>query len=247
MIVDAVLYNGEEDIFDLRYNLLKDKVDEFIVVEFGKTFSGKDKEAHPINLPKVSYHFFTQVKDLKPDLPPAFAMEYNQREMIKDCLRHLKDNDTIVMGDVDEIWSSLDGYKLPPLKLRLRVYSYYLNNRSSEYFTLGPVVFSRSILDLYTLNELRSNSELAPLSDKYWGWHFTSMGGVERLKKKIESYGHQEFNLPQIKDNLEDVLKNRKDYIGRDFTYKIDESELPEYLKENKEKYKHLFYEPHQA
>ena len=26
------------------------------------------------------------------------------------------------------------------------------------------------------------------------GWHFTCMGGVERIRKKIESYSHQEFN-----------------------------------------------------
>lgn len=241
MIVDAVLYNGESDIFDLRYNILKDYVDEFVVVEFGKTFSGKDKESHPINLPKVSYHFFTQVKDLKPDLPPAFAMEYNQREMIKECLTHLSDDDIVVMGDVDEVWRPIE-FRGSPTKLRLKVYGYYLNNRSDEDFTLGPVVVYGKHLKEYRMNELRS---AAPLTKDFYGWHFTSMGGKDRLKQKIESYGHQEFNVPQIKDNLEDVLKNRKDYIGRDFKMWIDESDWPQYLKENKLKYKHLLYEPH--
>lgn len=241
MIVDAILYNGEADIFDLRYNILKDYVDEFVVVEFGKTFSGKDKDAHPINLPKVSYHFFTQVKDLKPELPQAFYMEYNQREMIKDCLTHLDDEDIVFMGDVDEIWDKPIGVNGAPIKLRLKVYSYYLNNRSDEDFVLGPVLGLYGSFKNRSLNKLRSET---PLKDGYCGWHFTSMGGKDRLKQKIESYGHQEFNIPQIKDNLEDVLKNRKDYIGRDFKMWIDESEWPEYLKNNKQKYKHLLYEP---
>src|SRR6185503_20943331 len=43
-IIDTILYNGEEDLFDLRYNILKDVVDEFVVAEAQTTFSGKPKE-----------------------------------------------------------------------------------------------------------------------------------------------------------------------------------------------------------
>lgn len=237
MVIDACLYNGERDIFDIRYNILRDVVDEFVVVEFGHTFSGLVKEPHPINLPKVSYHFFTQEKDYHQPLPPAFAREYNQREMIKQCLSHLNDEDIVYMGDVDEIWEPTEDH-LVDSKIRLRVYSYYLNNRSSEDFTLGPVCMRYKYLKDMSLNYLRSHMELTVLKH---GWHFTSVGGAEALKKKIEAYGHQEFNTAQVKDNLVNVLEQNTDYIGRNFTLTVDESEHPDWLKKNRHKYLHLY------
>ena len=65
MIFDVVTYNGEKDLFDLRYNILKDFVDEFIVVEFNKTFSGKDKPPlflrdFPELPDKVNYTCYTE-------------------------------------------------------------------------------------------------------------------------------------------------------------------------------------------
>lgn len=238
MVVDVILYNGEEDIFNLRYNILKDYVDEFVVVEFGVTFSGNVKQSHPISLPKVSYHFFTQVKDLSPNLPDAFRMEYNQREMLKECLTHLSDTDIVFMGDCDEIWDasalSIDLCQ----KLRLRVYAYHINNRSDEDFSLGTVIDSYEHIKNSSLNDLRSN---VPLTDRYFGWHFTNMGGIEKLKYKIESYGHTEFNTIEIKDSLEKRIEENQDYVGRPFEMWIDESELPTYIIDNKEKYGHLF------
>ena len=238
MVIDAVLYNGESDLFKLRYEILKDYVDEFVVVEFGKTFRGNDKESHPINLPKVSYHFFTNVKDLHPpNLPSAFAMEYNQREMIKECLTHLNDEDIVIFGDCDEIWDekalNIDLYQ----KLRLRVYAYHLNNRSNENFTLGPVVMRYELLKQVSLNYLRST---LPVTEEYYGWHFTNMGGVAKLRYKIESYGHQEYHTPEVIDTLEFKMRNNVDYIGRNFQFWIDEADWPEYLVINRKKYTHL-------
>jgi len=237
MIVDAILYNGEREIFDLRYNILKDYVDEFVVVEFGETFSHNKKESHPINLPKVSYHFFTQIKDLKPDTTPYFINESNQREMIKNCLMHLDDEDTVVMGDCDEIWERKAVSLSDMTKIKLRQYTYWLNNRSSEDFRLGPVVCKYGTLKSKSLNELRSK---AVLSDDYLGWHFTNMGGQDNLKYKVQSYSDQHFNIPVVHNNIPLAFKHNLDYLGRDFKLWVDESELPEEIVNNRDKYKHL-------
>jgi len=235
-IIDVILYNGERDIFDLRYNILKDFVDEFIVCEFSKTFSGKDKESHPINLPKVSYHFFTQWKDFKPDMPEAFQREYNQREIIRSTLTHLDDDDIVYFGDCDEIPDPIQNYPIN-VKLKLKVYSYYLNNRSDENFKLGTLFMRYGDMRKYGLNDLRSNVEL---TDDYFGWHFTNMGGLDKLKYKIDSYGHQEFNVSHVTDHLEERIANNQDYIGRDFKFWVDESDWPPWLKDNREKFAHL-------
>jgi hypothetical protein len=61
-IIDTVCYNGEKDLFEIRYNILKDYVDTFIVVEFDKTFSGKPKEPSfkYKNWEKVKYYFIKE-------------------------------------------------------------------------------------------------------------------------------------------------------------------------------------------
>lgn len=234
MVVDAILYNGEEDIFKLRYEILKDYVDEFIVCEFGETFSGNNKIPHLVNLPKVSYHFFTKVKDWQQDLPPAFSKEYNQREMIKSCLTHLNHEDMVYIGDCDEIWNPKISYPPSLCKLKFDVYAYYLNNRSDEDFKLGTISGKYKFIKEEGINTLRSSLNQI---DGRAGWHFTNMGGLDKLKYKIESYGHQEFNTPQIKNNLELQLNQNKDYIGRDFKMWIDESDWPPWLKEHRQEF----------
>jgi hypothetical protein len=67
------------------------------------------------------------------------------------------------------------------------------------------------------------------------------MGGAEQIKKKLESYGHQEYNNERIKQALEDKIKNNTDFIGRNFRFWISEKELPSYILNTKEKYKQYF------
>jgi flavodoxin len=66
------------------------------------------------------------------------------------------------------------------------------------------------------------------------------MGGADQIRKKLESYGHQEFNTTDIKSQIEDKIKNNKDFIGRGFRFWKDETKLPEYIINNKDTYKTL-------
>ena len=45
----------------------------------------------------------------------------------------------------------------------------------------------------------------------------------------------------EVENNLLDNIINQKDFLGRGFTYTKDESELPDYLIKNKDKWKNLF------
>lgn len=250
-IVDTICYNGEKDLFDLRYNILKDVVDEFIVVEFDKTFSGKDKEwlFPPQNDKKIKYFMqsekdWLKYKELAESSPNTvgaehWKREFMQKESIKDCLTHLKDDDIVFIGDCDEIWNPfvLLKYHAPvlPIKLRLEVYTYYLNNLSSENFW-GTLQAKYGSIKDKCLNHLRTNSDKGVVIE---GWHFTSM--KDSLKQKLEdSYTDEDYATEYILENLNDMIRENKDFLGRNFTYKLDEREWPQYLKENKEKYRHL-------
>lgn len=76
------------------------------------------------------------------------------------------------------------------------------------------------------------------------GWHFTYLGGVEMIIKKLEAFAHTEYNKEQYKnpEKINEILKSGKDIFGRAFHYKfipIDGS-FPDYLVKNKERYIHL-------
>ena len=255
MIIDAITYNGEQELFDIRYNVLKDVVDEFIVIEFDKTFSGKLKTPlFALNLPKVKSFFITEgdwskYVDLALSSPNTeygkgathWITEFCQKESIKDCLTDLKDDDTLFIGDCDEIWHpSLAEHKpLASHKLGLVVYSYYLDNQSSEQF-YGTLFTTYGLIKGKCLNHVRSIPSYHTLIPK-GGWHFTSMGGHEKVNKKLtDSYTEETYASQVVLDNLEENIKSKKDFLGRNFTYKIDTSLWPQYLKDNIEKYRHL-------
>ena len=255
-IYDITTFNGESEIFELRYQILKDFVDEFRVIEFDKTFSGKDKFMRPLHLVwplKVKHYLITEdiwskYEDLAKSSPNTeygkgaehWVREFCQKESIKDCLTDLKDDDMVIIGDCDEIPEidkPTDSIVLYPSKIKLRVYSYYLNNNSNEEFW-GNLIGTWQDIKGKCLNELRA---FAPRIDGYRGWHFTSIGGYENVKKKLtDSYTSDSYANDQVLDNLQDNISNNKDFLGRDFTYKLDEENWPQYLKDNKDKYKHL-------
>lgn len=280
MIYDICTFNGEYDLFELRYQILKDYVDEFRVIEFDKTFSGKDKpryieESDNYFYDKIStwdkvkcyymaekdYEKYKEMAKSSPNTKGAehWKREFMQKESIKDCLTDLQDDDIVFIGDCDEIWNpdfkipqiAYSGYKsdklflndlgveyrCPVWKLKLRVYTYYLNNCSSEEFW-GTIATEYQNIKNSCLNHLRSNMKHYTTKG-YDGWHFTSL--KDNLAKKLEdSYTKETYANDWVMQNLQNNIESNRDFLGRDFTYTVDESEWPQYLKDNREKYKHL-------
>ena len=254
-IIDAITYHNEADLFDLRYNILKDVVDEFVVVESVTAFNGEPKELNFEKIkdkyPKVRYYVnkdeYTQDEVEQARKSPntnngihRWMHEFLQKESIKKALTHLQDDDIVFVGDVDEIVEPMF-YQNPPDKLtkfKLRVYTYYLNLRSNEQFW-GPICARYGDIKNECLNHLRNNDERKNTIGEC-GWHFTNQGGLESVKKKI----YDQYNPEVFNENLIEKLDERfgkVDFGGRDFILKVDESELPKYLLENKQRYLHLF------
>lgn len=252
-IIDCVTYNGEAELWDIHYNALKDFVDKFIVCEFDVTFAGETKPLYSYSLdrtkyPKANFYYrsgddWTEEEKLvawnSPNTVGAahFTREFLQKESIKKALEfyNVQDNDTIFIGDVDEIWSPNALRLVGPFKLKLRVYTYFLNNRSSETF-YGPIKAKYGAIKNLILNHVRTN---APRTKNYYGWHFTSM--AKDLRKKLtDSYTQESYATPEVLNNLEYNIEHNQDFLGRDFTYEINEQDWPDYLVDNREKYKEL-------
>lgn len=76
------------------------------------------------------------------------------------------------------------------------------------------------------------------------GWHFSYLGGVQLIIKKLEAFAHNEYNKEQYKDpkRIEEAISKGEDIFGRGFRYKfvpLDER-YPKWLLEHIAEYPHL-------
>ncbi len=254
-IIDCFSFAGEVEILELRLNILGDFVDEFIICEADLTTAGnpkpryfeQNKQRFSKWLPKIKYYIMPSedvvLKEYAEKHLPIpleqhwWHREFIQKESMRYALTHLKDDDKVFIGDVDEIWNPKLRYPRGRSELEQTVYCYYLNNRSNEYWTGTSVMDYRDIKN-NTLDNLRAYDPAraymhAPKLPGA-GWH---QGGAEAIKKKVQSYAHQEFNQDFIINQIDQRIANNQDYLGRDFKLGKDESGLPEYLLQNREKY----------
>ena len=241
MIYDLFMFNGELDILEIRLNILDEHVDAFVLAESRQTFSGKpkplyyeeNKERFANWNDKIIYHIIPEK-----EIADSFEMAAYQKDSIREAIKDCGPEDLIYYGDVDEIWTPQEKEG----KLRQLCYSYYLNNRSSEDWQGTNVCRYKN---LYDLNKWRANHDVILENG---GWHLTNMGGYDELVRKIESYDHQEVNIPWVKDGLKARMEANVDFLGRShdwqhnpFEFWSDDSELPQYILDNKDKYKHLW------
>ena len=112
MIYDCFTFFNELDLLEIRLNILNDVVDKFVLVEATKTFSGKDKPLYYEQNKKRFAKFQDKIIHVivddfpKPDdktQDVAFMMESYQRNAILWGLKSAKDNDVVIIADLDEI------------------------------------------------------------------------------------------------------------------------------------------------
>lgn len=171
--------------------------------------------------------------------------EFYQHESVRMGMAKigLEDDDVVFNSDLDEIWNPEETYPIDDwsvVKLKQHVYTGFLNVRSSEewygtYYTRYKNIRNASS------NHLDTVSKTKHVFKDNGGWHFTYQGGAERIKTKLENFGHQEYNNEQVKSLIQRRLDSGMDVLGRPFACVVDEESLPSYLKNKKEKYKHLF------
>lgn len=246
MIFDCFTFFNELDLLEIRLNILDKYVDYFVLCESPQTFSGNSKplyyKENKKRFKKWNHKIIHHVAD-RYYTDDAFKRAFVQKESLMDALTHLKDDDIVYFGDLDEIWKPQEVddkvYKLKQLN-----YSYYLNNRSSEQW-IGTIVGKWSNIRKEGFNYNRANPSHFKEDG---GWHFTNMGGPMQIRRKLTAYDHQENNTFLNKRVIADRIKNNEDYVGRSldwqgkpFTMWIEDISLPEYLLSNKSKYKKLF------
>lgn len=255
-IIDVSMYNGEKEILKLHLEILEPYVDLFIIVEAKTTFSGHKKPLYWSEHEQYFKKFWSKIRyyvinenytlaeiekaALSPNTQGAkhWQNEFLQKESIKKALiaNSAKDHDIIYVGDADEIWEPYGGEM--PAKLKLRVFAYYLDNRSTEEFW-GTFVSTYEDIKDKCLNHERSRIDIR--TSDYYGWHFTSMGGLQEVRRKInDSYTTESYNTYDVQAQLPQRHRQGIDYLGRNFDFTLDSRDWPQFLKRNKSKYQHL-------
>lgn len=180
-----------------------------------------------------------------------WCRDFQHREFTKFGMLDINDDDILIFSDLDEIpnpellvdvkdWCEPDTI----YSLRQKMFHYYLNlNSPMEDNWWGPKVLRYGRARGKSVGEIRLLREDGSKSISDGGWHFTSVGNIDSIKKKIESWGHQEFNTDSIKNNIEQRVREGKDIFFRDDTPYIRvelDSSFPDYLTQNLQLYSNL-------
>jgi hypothetical protein len=226
MIKDCFPYFNEKELLELRINLLKDHVDEFVICEADRTHSGHPKELtvsktiDELGLPRDKIRIVTVSLPSKEELQDDHARERMQRDAAAEYIGY---NDLAFIGDCDEIMNpSFIPYYAMVAKNNansiLRLPMAFLMGRADlqAYDQLGKVIgWSPGFVcmghhkEKYTLSEIRESHSKGYFNVVYRdiftmdggvvqdaGWHFSWMGGGARNQIKYQSFMHYQDDIP---------------------------------------------------
>jgi len=247
-IYDCFLFYDELEQLEIRFHELSNVVDKFVICEGTRTFGRtkkdlvfeKNKERFEEFLDRVVYLVFDDGN--YPD-KKKFAFENGQRNsLIRGLPPSIKGDDIVIISDSDEVpradsikrfYEEKDrGY----ITFRLHHYMYYLNALLSKRLN-GPVAFRYSYLGPLTLSEMRQKRRHRPRYGPA-GWHFSCLGGEQRVGGKIKAFSHSDIfsrHIPNLKHKMENGLcyYNDKPLVP----IPIDET-FPLYVQNNPERWK---------
>ncbi len=255
MLFDCFTFFNELELLDIRLHELDNIVDKFVLVESTVTFTNKKKdlfyELNKSQFKKFHKKIIHIVVDDSPNVNGnPWIIENYQYSSISRGLKKCKSNDLILISFVDEIPKSetiIRSINKPGKhKAFMQNLAYYYLN----YFVdnADPWLGTRMLKykDLLTYKSpytARFSTEDVQIPDG--GWHFSFMGGVKKIKEKILSFSHQEFNNPNYntEEKILIAIQKGEDIFRRGLTFKpVDYSLLPEYVQKNKRKFKDFLF-----
>ncbi|MBI2743041.1 MAG: class I SAM-dependent methyltransferase [Chlamydiales bacterium] len=184
-----------------------------------------------------------------------FEREVFQRDQIMQALSHCSNDDIIFISDVDEIWrgdcfdqisSPLKSGRYDKVGICMALYFYFLDRlgfipwdsagaTTYGYLkTITPSIFRGIISGYYGGKKVDWKAKNAAYYLKNGGWHFTWMGGADRVKAKFEAYAHGSSIevAPQGEDELM-INGHRTRQVSIDETY-------PRYVQQNIDHFRKL-------
>ncbi len=263
-IYDCITFYQANALFQLRFEILKDFVDYFVVCEANKTHTGLSKEFNfNPKIPneyrnKIIYIKVTNLPNIKIKGKKDYKLLSLQMENLFRGIESANPNDLIMFSDEDEIPNPeiILNYNFDKYKYGIffqNMYYYKLNimniDEGNNNWPGPRICLRKNLKSFFKLRLLkvknvnypfwRIDKEKSIQLIKSGGWHFTYLMKPKEIAKKIEDMAHTEFNKPEFKDIsfIENNIKNLKDPFNRNLKLKkveIDES-YPAYIQNNKD------------
>jgi beta-1,4-mannosyl-glycoprotein beta-1,4-N-acetylglucosaminyltransferase len=260
-IIDCITFFDNSLMFDLRFNILKNHVDLFVVCE--------SKYDHRNNLKKLNFDLkFVRENKVKyivldkpfPNQIDIWKNQAIQREFLLNSLdTFVRKDDYIFFSDPDEI---PDPKLLLNFNLKKKYGIFFQKcfnfkfNLFNSYETpwegtrvckkkdLKSIDFMRQKVKSKNLkyNFLRFDKEKEIEIFNNGGWHFNNIMEPELISLKLKTFAHSEFSETKFSDKeiIRAKIEKKIDLFNRGHEYKkveLDNS-FPDYLVSNYEKYK---------
>tara|TARA_B110000914_G_C15396300_1_gene414943 strand:- start:121 stop:924 length:804 start_codon:yes stop_codon:yes gene_type:complete len=255
---DCFQYFNEDHVLDLRFNILNDKVDYFVISESTKTHQGKEKKLNfnINNFKRFKHKIKYIVADYKKEIDfenhigGESPVEQHQRNCLSEGLIEANDNDLIILSDSDEI---PDLTKLNQIKSNTKftafsqmmfMYKLNLQNLNENKWIGSKMSLKKNFPMPQVLRNLKFKKypfwrfDKIKLQTIEGGWHFSYLQKPSDIVKKIKSFSHGEFNRNNFIDEkkIEEKIINNEDIFERGYKLKkieIDKT-FPNYILKNK-------------
>ena len=260
-LIDCITFFDNNFIFEIRYNILKNYVDHFIICEAKYDHRGFEK---PKNFILKDYFDKKKIKYLFLEKPfpknnDPWKNQAIQREFILENLNFVDDEDYIFFSDPDEIPNPeiLSNFILK------KKYGIFLQNCFNYKFNLfnpheSPwegtrVVKKKNLLSIDFMRQkilcknlnytfFRFDKEKSIEVFKNGGWHFTNIMSPEKISLKLKTFAHTEFSKDKFSsvETIKDKINKKLDLFDRGQEYEVLtlDNRFPEFILENKEKFK---------
>jgi len=263
-LFDCFSYWDEDLLLDIRLNILDKYVDYFVIVEGDRTWQNKSKKLK-FNIKKFRKFkkkiIYIPVKDM-PDGDNPYLRENFQRNCINRGLSKARDDDLILISDLDEIPNPK---KIKQFKKKMRfavfkqLHFYYklnLHSKNNPYWYGSRICLKKYLKSPQWLRDLKFKKRPFWRIDKLrlnniiedGGWHFCNLKNPKKLLYKYENLCEtndpyvfkEKINKKYLNiDEIKKRVKDGTDIIGRNEEYnyiKID-NRFPNFIKKNKKKY----------
>lgn len=241
MKIAMFTYYNEEELLGFHIRHALPYVDKIIVVEGDRRYDGTPYESSLIDmdLPINVDHYIVPLLEEPVD---RWENEALQRRLAGEIAKEY--DGMLFFGCVDEILhpAIYEQEYTEPTCLSLDNYYYYFNGKDIGDNPTHPMPIVMPIDQITDLHEQWEQRHGWPVIYPA-GWHFSYLGGVERIKEKLSAYSHAEYDNDEVKDGLIANIRNGRDIFDRPdhhFKYVPIDDSFPKELVDNQDKYRDL-------
>jgi beta-1,4-mannosyl-glycoprotein beta-1,4-N-acetylglucosaminyltransferase len=250
-IFDCFMYFDEEVVLEVRLNTLNDFVDYFVIVESKFTHKGEQREL------KFEHKKFEKFKNkiiyiIHEEQPKeiqiindddsddekstkyifnAIYRENSQRNFITKGLLNAKENDIILISDVDEI-PNLKNINFSKINKKIilfkqNMFYYKFNLYLPNFIWVGTKACKKkNLISPQWLRNIKDRKYSFLRFDTWFsknkyksiecitngGWHFTNIKNASEIEYKLKSYlHHREFDVdPLSVIQINEIMKNKR-------------------------------------